>query len=178
MRRTVVIGLILLLAVLPPAFGQARFKRGTLTITQGAKRVVLLVEVADTPASRAQGLMFRTRLDELAGMLFLFEEESAWGFWMKNTLIPLTIGYFDAKWQLVDTKDMKVALDPQNGPFEIYNSAKPFKYALEVNQCFFKRHGLGAGAVAALAFAQGSAPPRTTPQTSAAAATPPTCVGK
>ena len=43
------------------------------------------VEIADSPAERAQGLMFRSALGEIGGMLFVFEEESLHGFWMKNT---------------------------------------------------------------------------------------------
>ncbi|HEV8354440.1 MAG TPA: DUF192 domain-containing protein [bacterium] len=189
MHRILVIGLVLILAILPPAFGQATFKRGTLTLTQGSRRVVLQVEVADTPAARARGLMFRDQLPELAGMLFIFESESHWAFWMKNTLIPLTIGFFDAKWRLVDIKDMKVAPDPEKGPFALYQTEAPAMYALEVNLCFFKRHSLrqwvwrdaqlvSPGATAVLALTQGSAVPRTTPQTSTTAAALPTCVGK
>jgi uncharacterized membrane protein (UPF0127 family) len=178
MHRIVIVGLILVLAVLPPAFGQATFKRGTLVLTQGSTRVVLQVEVADTPAARAQGLMHRTRLNELAGMVFLFEGESRLAFWMKNTLIPLSIGFFDKTWKLVDIKDMKVAPDPQHGPFDLYQSEVPAMYALEVNQCFFKRHGISVGARGTLALTQASGNLRTTPQTSTIAAAPPTCAGK
>ncbi|MGH2349228.1 MAG: DUF192 domain-containing protein [bacterium] len=178
MRRIAIIVLILVLVVLPPASGQATFKRGTLTLTQGSTRVVLQVEVADTPAARAQGLMHRTRLNELAGMVFVFESESRWAFWMKNTLIPLSIGFFDSRWRLVGTLDMKVAPDPEHGPFELYQSDKPFTYALEVNQCFFKRHGISVGATGALALTQASGSPRTSPQTSTTAAAPPTCAGQ
>lgn len=178
MRRIAALTLILILVLLVPAFGQVKFKRGTLTISDGSKRVVLQVEVADTPASRAQGLMFRKQMDELAGMLFIFEEEAPWAFWMKNTLIPLSIGFMDSNWQVVDIKDMKVAPDPEKGPFEIYQSSKPFKYALEVNQCFFKRHSLGVGASAVFALTQGAARPRTSPRTSTTAAVSPTCAPK
>lgn len=187
MRRIAVLVFILMLVFLVPAYGQVSFKRGTLTLVQGPKRVVLQVEVADTPAARAQGLMHRTRLNEFAGMLFIFENESRWSFWMKNTLIPLSIGFFDAKWRFVDIKDMKVAPDPEKGPFDYYSSALPATYALEVNQCFFKRQGfrpwvwrddrlISAGATAVLALTQGAAPPRMTPQTSTTAAAPSTCV--
>lgn len=134
------------MTVAAPTAAQVKFKRGTLTIAQDAKRVTLLVEVADTPESRAQGLMFRPRLDENAGMLFFFDAPGHWGFWMKNTLIPLSIAFIAEEWRLVDIKDMQVAADPERGPFGIYESAKPFKYALEVNQGFFRRKGIKVGA--------------------------------
>lgn len=138
--------LILVSLLLAPATAEVKFKRGTLTIVQDNKRVTLLVEVADTPESRAQGLMLRPRLDEYAGMLFIFDETGSWGFWMKKTLIPLSIAFIAEGWRIVDIKDMKVAPDPERGPFDMYQSVKPYKYALEVNQGFFARRGIAAGA--------------------------------
>ncbi len=122
------------------------FQHGTLTITQKTKRVTVLVEVANTPKTRAQGLMFRKTLDKRAGMLFIFDQPGSWGFWMKNTLIPLSIAFIDAEWRIVDIQEMKVASDPEKGPFDIYQPAKPFRYALEVNQGFLTRQGIAVGA--------------------------------
>ncbi|MDQ7819274.1 MAG: DUF192 domain-containing protein [Armatimonadota bacterium] len=141
------VGILLLLAVpaAAPAPGAA-FKRGTVTLIQGPVRVALEVEVADTPETRQQGLMFRTRLDEYAGMLFVFESTGRWPFWMKNTLIPLSIAFIDEQWTVVDIQDMPVAPDPATGPFALYEPARPCRYALEVNQGFFRRHGIGVGA--------------------------------
>jgi len=138
--------LLLLLILTTSTSAAAKFKQGTLTITQDAKRVVLQIEVADTPEARSQGLMSRRRLADNAGMLFIFEEQGSWGFWMKNTLIPLSIAFIDENWMIVDIKDMKVAPSPANGPFDIYESATPFKYALEVNRGYFRTKGIGAGA--------------------------------
>jgi uncharacterized membrane protein (UPF0127 family) len=122
------------------------FGRGTLTITQGNKRVVLNVEIANTMATRSYGLMFRRSLPENAGMLFVFEEDARWGFWMKNTLIPLSIGFIDNQWRLIEIKDMAVAADPENGPFPTYEASAPYRHALEVNQGFFQRKGITTGA--------------------------------
>jgi uncharacterized membrane protein (UPF0127 family) len=147
MPRFLLLILTILILGAPPTEAQVRFKRGALTFVQSAKTATLQVEVADTAASRAQGLMNRTRLPEDAGMLFIFEETGNWGFWMKNTLIPLSIAFIGPDWRIVDVVDMAVADDPKTGPFPIYQSQKPFKYALEVNQGYFKRKGLGIGAV-------------------------------
>jgi len=121
------------------------FKKGSLTIAQGSRITRLQVEVAETPEARGQGLMCRTRLAENAGMLFIFENTSQVGFWMKNTLLPLSIAFIDDAWKIVDMKDMDVEQDP-TAPVKTYPSAKPYRYALEVNQGFFARHGITAGA--------------------------------
>jgi len=148
MQRLLLTVVVVLSLVTLPAHAQVRFKRGGLTFVQNTKSVTLQVEVADTPASRAQGLMNRRSLPENGGMLFVFESSAIWGFWMKNTLIPLSIAFIDEDWRIVDIVDMKVADDPKTGPFPIYESKKPYRYALEVNQGFFKRKGLDVGAVA------------------------------
>lgn len=146
LMRRLAVSFILILLIATWVSAAAKFKQGTLTITQNAKRVVLQIEVADTPEARSQGLMSRPRLADNAGMLFIFDEQGSWGFWMKNTLIPLSIAFIDEDWVIVDIKDMKVAPSPQNGPFDIYQSAKPFRYALEVNRGYFRMKGIGAGA--------------------------------
>ena len=129
-----------------PVHAAVTFKRGFLTITQGRARAFLNVEVADTPESRAQGLGNRTSLDTNAGMLFVFETTGVWAFWMKDTLIPLTVAFIDEHWEIVELIDMTVAQDPHNGPFEIYKPGKSSLYALEVNQGFFRRKNLTVGA--------------------------------
>ncbi len=122
------------------------FGRGTLIFTQNERRVVLSVEIAESMEARSHGLMLRKSLPENAGMLFVFEEDAKWGFWMKNTLIPLSIGFIDKTWRLVEILDMVVPDDPTNGPFKIYEPSIAYRYALEVNQGFFQRKGLTAGA--------------------------------
>lgn len=149
-RRLVVLAAVVGAAVVASAASQAapapKFDRGTLTITQGSKRVVLSVEVARTTETRSYGLMLRRSLPENAGMLFVFDEDGRWGFWMKNTLIPLSIGFIDRQWRLIQVQDMRVADDPERGPFPIYESAEAYRYALEVNQGFFERKGITTGA--------------------------------
>jgi uncharacterized membrane protein (UPF0127 family) len=125
----------------PPPFG-----RGTLVVTQNERRVTMTVEIAETTETRSYGLMNRKSLPDQAGMLFVFEEDAKWGFWMKNTLIPLSIGFIDKTWRLLEVVDMAVPADPQAGPWPIYEPSAAYRYALEVNQAFFKRNGFGPGA--------------------------------
>ncbi|MDR7533805.1 MAG: DUF192 domain-containing protein [Armatimonadota bacterium] len=129
---------------------QPRFGRGTLVFVQDGRRVRLAVEIADTPEARAHGLMYRRHLDEHAGMLFVFDEDARWGFWMKNTFIPLSIGFLDRTWRLLEIVDMAVAADPTQGPWPVYEPSRAYRYALEVNQGYFARRGLTPGARAEL----------------------------
>jgi uncharacterized membrane protein (UPF0127 family) len=154
MRWIALLTLALALAVPPvpaapatPVTPAVKYDQGTLNIYQGARRLATLrVEIARTYEARMQGLMHRTTMPEDAGMLFIFEEDTTGGFWMKNTLIPLSIGFISREWRLLEILDMKVAPDPEKGPFDIYAPSRPYRYALEVNQGYFKRRGIEPGA--------------------------------
>lgn len=119
---------------------------------QDKVRVTLNVEIADTPESREVGLMNRPSLPDDAGMLFVFETTSIWAFWMKNTLIPLSVAFIDDQWKIVDILDMRVGPNPETGRLDIYEAAKPSRYALEVNQGLFARRGISVGAKVIPAF--------------------------
>lgn len=90
-----------------------------------------VVEVVDTEPARQLGLMHRESLPADQGMLFVFEREQPLAFWMKNTLIPLDILYFDAERRLVsvarNVPPCKSAICPN------YPSAGPGLYTLELN---------------------------------------------
>lgn len=114
----------------------------TVTIdASGGEEVKLQVEIADSPAEQAEGLMNREKLGENRGMLFVFPSEEVRSFWMKNTLIPLSIAYMDSEGRIIDIQEMK-ALDDEPPH---YVSAEPAKYALEVNKGFFDKHGVQIG---------------------------------
>lgn len=104
------------------------------------------VEIADTPELSAKGLMFRTSLDANKGMLFIFESEEPRAFWMKNTFIPLSIGFFNSKAELIDIQDMAPVKSEMEKNPKSYFSNGPAKYALEVNQGWFKKHKIKLGA--------------------------------
>jgi uncharacterized membrane protein (UPF0127 family) len=111
-------------------------------IDTGEDEVAVAVEVADTPSERGRGLMFRESLPEDAGMIFLFEEPQRSGFWMKNTLIPLSIAFYDDEGKIVRILDM----DPcRADPCPLYDPGVPYHGALEVNQGAFERWGVEAG---------------------------------
>ncbi len=107
----------------------------------GGKKVEVRVEVADDPFERTRGLMYRKALGEDRGMLFAFPREQPLSFWMKNTLIPLSIAYIDSEGLITDILDMK-ALDDKPPH---YVSSEPVQYALEVNQGFFEEQGVKVG---------------------------------
>ena len=114
----------------------------TLVIdASGGKKVGVRVEVADDLAEQAKGLMDRTTLGENRGMLFVYPEERELSFWMKNTLIPLSIAFIDSERRIIDIQDMK----PLDDEPPSYVSAEPAQYALEVNQGFFEERGVKVG---------------------------------
>lgn len=106
------------------------------------KDQTLLVELAITPAEQQQGLMFRKSMDPSHGMLFVFSEEQALGFWMRNTYLPLSIAYLDAERKIVDIQDMQPLSE------QIHRSSQPAKYALEVNQGWFADQKITLGSIA------------------------------
>ena len=135
-----------------PAQTASPLRRGTLVLQQDKVRVTLNVEIADTPESRQVGLMNRPSLPDDAGMLFVFESTDKWAFWMKDTLIPLSVAFIDEQWKIVDIQNMRVGPNPLTGLLDFYYATQPSRYALEVNQGLFARRGIGVGAKVIPAF--------------------------
>jgi uncharacterized membrane protein (UPF0127 family) len=101
----------------------------------------ILVEVANTESTRMAGLMFRSEMGADNGMLFVFSDDASRAFWMKNTLIPLSIAFMDEKGVIENTLEMP----PQTE--QTFMSAGPAKYALEMNTGWYTKHGVKAGDV-------------------------------
>lgn len=123
---------------------------GTRTMfieTSGGKKVKVNVEIADSPAEQELGLMHRKSMGEDHGMLFVFPDAKIHYFWMKNTLIPLSIAYIGPDKRIINMLDMKPVRKQTVPDFRLprYASAKPAMYALEVNKGFFDEHGVKVG---------------------------------
>lgn len=107
------------------------------SITVGKQTI--RAEIVDTDTSRRTGLMHRKHLAPDAGMLFIFEQADYHCFWMKNTLIPLSIAFVDADNIIIDIQDM------QPHSLDSHCPAKPAAQALEMNQGWFKQHQIKPG---------------------------------
>jgi len=105
------------------------------------------VEIAADDASREHGLMDRTSMPADHGMLFVFPDSAMRTFWMKDTLIPLDMLFFDAHRRAVtvlsDVPPCKV------DPCPIYPSTEPARYVLELNADVAAKLGVRKGDVAA-----------------------------
>lgn len=118
-----------------PTFERKKIQFAGKTIT---------VEVADNDLLRSHGLMFRKSLPAEEGMLFIFDNEQPLAFWMKNTLIPLSIGYFDKQRKLIDIHEMVPAVMMATEP-TLYPSKVPGMYALEMNKGWFAKNKIKLG---------------------------------
>lgn len=96
-------------------------------------------EVAATPESRQTGMMLRTVMAPQRGMLFVFPEAANQCMWMRNTLLPLSVAFLDEKGRIINVEDMQPKTDAN------HCSAKPARFALEMNLGWFRSRGLSAG---------------------------------
>jgi uncharacterized protein len=97
-------------------------------------------EVAATEQDRETGLMNRKSLPAQAGMLFVFDRSAVHCFWMKNTLVPLSVAFLDETGKVINVADMQPQTEDAHCP------ARPARYALEMNQGWFQNHGARVGA--------------------------------
>jgi len=102
-------------------------------------RHTLTAEVANTDATRSSGLMHRRMLPENRGMLFVFPDIAIHGMWMMNTHLPLSVAFLDRDGVIINIADMTPhTRDP-------HSAARPAKYALEMNQGWFRKRGIKVG---------------------------------
>jgi uncharacterized membrane protein (UPF0127 family) len=101
--------------------------------------------LADTPEQHRQGLMNRRDLAGHAGMLFRFATIQNGAFWMKDTIMPLSIAYFGDDGAFVSSTDMEPCLNRGND-CPAYPAGGPYRYALEVKKGGLGSLGIGPGA--------------------------------
>ncbi len=108
-----------------------------ITLKAGGKSI--RVEVASTAAEQERGLMFRKSLPADSGMLFDFKEPVKTCMWMKNTYIPLSVAFIDAKGKIVNIEEMKAKTTTS------HCSKNWVRYALEMNAKWFSKYGIKPG---------------------------------
>jgi uncharacterized membrane protein (UPF0127 family) len=120
------------------AQGQAQLNLPRTILSAGIHQID--AQVARTAEEHAIGLMFRKEMPPNEGMLFVFNAPSKQCFWMKNTLLALTAAFVADDGTVVNLEDM------QANTTESHCSTKPVRYVLEVNQGWFTKKGIKAGA--------------------------------
>ena len=113
-------------------------KDGTLTFVRNGEDVATIdIEIAESDSARTRGLMQRTSLPEMSGMLFIFAREEPQSFWMGNTPLALDLIFVNSDSQIVD-------IDKYNKPYssESIVSDAPAQYVVEVPAGFTDMHGI------------------------------------
>ena len=117
--------------------GQPNTGLPTTKLTIGAQ--VVTAEVAATDKTRQIGLMYRFSLPPDHGMLFVHDAPRMLSFWMRNTYVPLSIAFIDAKGRIVNIEDMAPKTE------DSHCAKRPVRFALEMEQGWFARRGIAAG---------------------------------
>ena len=99
----------------------------------------LSVQVARTSAERTLGLMNRSSLEAGHGMIFVWDQPTSSTFWMKNTLIPLSVAFIDGDGTIIDIQQMQPQTTDPHAPGQDY------LYAVEANQGYYSEHGITPG---------------------------------
>jgi hypothetical protein len=137
-RRTMALLLALATSAgLAPAQTGPQPKLETVRLNAGMHNIV--AELARSPDERAVGMMFRREMAAHEGMLFVFPASGPQCFWMRNTLLPLSIAFIADDGTIVNLADMK----PQTT--DPHCSKQPVRFALEMNQGWFDKRGIKPG---------------------------------
>ena len=147
MRRLVSVGLVVLTLAACADGAEPVQKAATNPIlirirTVGGTIELENLEVAQTPEAWARGLMGRASLPEDGGMVFLFDAQTRAAFWMKDTLIPLSILFWQGDGRIIDILDMSPC---RADPCPVYRASAPYVGAIELNRGAFERLGVEAG---------------------------------
>ena len=132
--RTVLLAISLVIVI--PGWAQQP-QLPLLELSAGMHRIE--AEVAATPDSRQTGMMLRTAMPPHRGMLFVFTDSAKHCMWMRNTLLPLSVAFLDEKGRILNVEDMQPKTEDN------HCSAKPARYALEMNMGWFRSRGLRPG---------------------------------
>jgi uncharacterized membrane protein (UPF0127 family) len=129
--------LMLAATALPACAQEPQTNLPRVTLSAGMHQID--AQVAQTPDQRATGLMHRKEMPQHEGMLFVFERPTMQCFWMKDTLLPLSVAFLADDGTVVNLAEMKpLALDS-------HCSAQPVRYVLEMNQGWFAKKGVKPG---------------------------------
>ena len=112
------------------------------TVTFDGSNAVLYVDVADTAEEHQKGLKGVETLPEDDGMAFVFDEQSDSTFWMKDTLVPLSIAFVNNTGRVIGVRDMQPC---EADPCPTYGIDQPFVLAIEANLGWFDQAGVGVG---------------------------------
>ncbi len=139
-----IFGLILFIILVPSFAGcssqSGKLKTRDLAILRvDGSSIGISAEIAATEEERAQGLMYRRELPPGKGMLFVFDRDQVMNFWMKNTLIPLSIAYISSDGLILEIHHMKPHSEAP------VRSGRSARYALEVPQGWFETENIKAG---------------------------------
>lgn len=122
-----------------PTLAQQAPRFPVVSLTAGIH--VIKAEVAAKDEERQQGLMMREKMAANEGMVFVFEAPAGVCMWMKNTLLPLSVAFIDEGGKIINIEDMK----PQTT--ESHCAKKLVRYALEMNQGWFKQKNIKPGSL-------------------------------
>jgi uncharacterized membrane protein (UPF0127 family) len=111
-------------------------------VTFEGSDAVLYVEVADDAEERRRGLMGVHHLPDDEGMAFVYGRPVTTGFWMKDTLIPLSIAFVDEEQRVVGLREMEPCT---SDPCPSYGVREPYVLAIEANAGWFEEHGVREG---------------------------------
>ncbi|NEU32118.1 DUF192 domain-containing protein [bacterium LRH843] len=116
--------------------------KNRIKILSGNRETRLTVQVADTQKKIEKGLMFVEKLPENEGMLFVFPRKIYGGFWMKNTLTPLSIAFLDSDGEILKILDMEPCIVNE---CPIHDPELSYHYAIEVNLGWFEKNQIKEG---------------------------------
>jgi len=138
--RSLALSIVALWAIASPAAWAQQGPQPRLdTVELIAGMHVIKAELAVTQTQQAVGMMMRTEMGANEGMLFVNSDSSRRCFWMRNTLLPLSIAFISEDGSIVNIAEMQPRSD------DSHCSTHPVRYALEMNKGWFAKRGLQAG---------------------------------